>query len=85
MSKLTATAMVSLDGVMQAPGGPKEDTKGGFKYGGWTSSYASDEGLRNVIEWFAKAGGSLGRPGPFRAIPSVRTCQRLQAGRYLNQ
>ena len=44
MSKLTVSAMVSLDGVMQAPGAPKEDTTGGFKYGGWTSPYANDEG-----------------------------------------
>ena len=31
--------MVSLDGVMQAPGGPEEDPWGGFKYGGWATSY----------------------------------------------
>jgi dihydrofolate reductase len=59
MSKLTVSAMVSLDGVMQAPGGPKEDTTGGFKYGGWTSPYANDEGLKNVVEWLSQAGGFL--------------------------
>jgi len=59
MSKLTVSAMVSLDGVMQAPGAPKEDTTGGFKYGGWTSPYANDEGLKNVVEWFSQAGGFL--------------------------
>ncbi len=34
--------MISLDGVLQAPGGPKEDPSGGFKYGGWTEPYGDD-------------------------------------------
>jgi dihydrofolate reductase len=42
MRKITVLSMITLDGVMQAPGGPQEDTSGGFKYGGWTASYADE-------------------------------------------
>ncbi len=42
MRKVVVISMISLDGVMQAPGGPKEDTSGGFKYGGWTWPYADE-------------------------------------------
>ena len=39
MRKLIASTFVSLDGIMQAPGGPEEDPQGGFALGGWTFSY----------------------------------------------
>jgi len=35
MRKIIVLSMITLDGVMQAPGGPEEDTAGGFQYGGW--------------------------------------------------
>jgi dihydrofolate reductase len=44
MRKLVASAFVSLDGVMQAPGAPEEDPTGGFAYGGWIFNYW-DEGM----------------------------------------
>lgn len=42
MRKIIALDFITLDGIMQAPGGPEEDTSGGFKYGGWIVPY-SDE------------------------------------------
>ncbi len=41
---------MTLDGVMQAPGGPKEDPLGGFKYGGWTAPYGDEVGGKVVQE-----------------------------------
>ena len=54
MRKVIATAFVSLDGVMQAPGGPEEDPTGGFKYGGWTAPYFDEEGGQIMREVFSK-------------------------------
>src|SRR6266404_6941813 len=48
MRKIVVFMMVSLDGVMQAPGSPEEDTSGDFKYGGWTVPYA-DESFGKII------------------------------------
>ncbi len=42
MRRIVVISMITLDGVMQAPGGPKEDTSGGFKYGGWSAPYGDD-------------------------------------------
>lgn len=49
MRKIVVLSMITLDGVMQAPGGPKEDTSGGFKYGGWVKPYG-DEAFGKVVQ-----------------------------------
>jgi len=49
MRKIIVLSMITLDGVMQAPGGPKEDRSGGFKYGGWVAPY-SDEVYGKVLQ-----------------------------------
>ncbi|MGE0282533.1 MAG: dihydrofolate reductase family protein [Rhizobiaceae bacterium] len=49
MRKIVAATFVSLDGVMQAPGGPEEDPVGGFKFGGWVAPHF-DEQLGNVVD-----------------------------------
>ena len=49
MRKIIVLSMITLDGVLQAPGGPKEDTSGRFKYGGWAEPY-SDEAYGKVVQ-----------------------------------
>ncbi len=44
MRKIIIISMITLDGVMQAPGGPEEDPSGGFNYGGWTAPFMDDNG-----------------------------------------
>lgn len=51
MRKIITTTFTTLDGVMQAPGGPQEDTSGGFKYGGWQANYR-DEMTGGIIGGF---------------------------------
>src|SRR5579872_5547814 len=42
MRKIVVLSFLSLDGVMQAPGGPEEDTSGDFRFGGWSFPYSDD-------------------------------------------
>jgi dihydrofolate reductase len=50
MRKLAVNTFRSLDGVMQAPGGPEEDPTGGFTQGGWAANYFDDEMMRQMAE-----------------------------------
>lgn len=50
--KLTAAVFVSLDGVMQAPGGPTEDPTGGFRFGGWTAPFDDASAQRIMAPLF---------------------------------
>jgi dihydrofolate reductase len=59
MGKLVSTLFVTLDGVYQAPGGPQEDTRGGFTHGGWSFPYADEDFGRFIGEVFTRPGAFL--------------------------
>ena len=62
MRKLVVTNSLTLDGVMQAPGRPDEDTRGGFQHGGWARDYPDEVMGRLLAERMAGAGALvLGR------------------------
>ncbi len=61
MRKITVISMITLDGVMQAPGGSKEDASEGFKFGGWTAPYADDASSKEWKKQMEPADLLLGR------------------------
>jgi dihydrofolate reductase len=55
MKKIVVAEFVSLDGVMQAPGGAEEDTDGGFAHGGWTGPYWHDDIGATILQEISQA------------------------------
>jgi dihydrofolate reductase len=59
MRKVIVVEWMTLDGVVQAPGAPDEDTSGGFKHGGWHLPYFDDMSRGWVVQGYVEAGGFL--------------------------
>jgi dihydrofolate reductase len=97
--KLTTTAQLSVDGVMQAPGGPEEDERGVFKHGGWAhfdneSSAVMDEIYqradvflfgRRTYEIFAGSWGSWDDPGNSPIWTALHTKPKYVASNTLTE
>src|SRR5436309_14701056 len=54
MRKIVGAAFVSLDGVMQAPGGPSEDPTGGFAFGGWVMPHVDEDFIEEIDRLFGE-------------------------------
>lgn len=65
MATLVVTSFVTLDGIMQAPGGPREDRSGGFLHGGWVMPFAEEEFGVFMNQVFDRAGAFLLGRGTF--------------------
>ncbi len=59
MNKLIVHLSLTLDGVMQGPARPDEDTRGGFKHGGWAAPYVDSVNMAAAAEGMSKKGGAL--------------------------
>jgi dihydrofolate reductase len=59
MRQLVVGTFLTLDGVMQAPGGPDEDREGGFRHGGWLVPYFDEKFAGIMTEWTKRAGAFL--------------------------
>ena len=57
--KLTASMMLTVDGVYQGPGGPDEDRRGGFERGGWIAPFNDEETGRHITSMFERADALL--------------------------
>ena len=71
MRKIIVGAFVSMDGVMQAPGGPTEDPTNGFKFGGWEMPYYDQESGEELDRIFKNFDLLLGRTQDLRDFRRV--------------
>ena len=93
MRKVVVFTNVTLDGVMQAPGRPDEDRRGGFEHGGWALPYSDPvmgkvqaEGMANAGPLVLGTGRRLfpdgGPAGPLRLVESVTTTTGVVIATY---
>jgi hypothetical protein len=66
MRKLAVIELLSLDGVMQAPAGPDEDTEGGFRHGGWSREYFDETSAAAAAAGMARTDAYLSEERPTR-------------------
>ena len=81
MRKIIVISMITIDGVMQAPGGPEEDRSGGFKHGGWVAPYG-EEVYGKVMEKQMKPANLLLGKKHLRFLPATGQNMKMD-GRVL--
>ena len=79
MRKVIVVEWMTLDGVVQAPGAPDEDTTGGFQHGGWHLPYFDDLARSWVVNGYATAGGFLLGAAPTRTWPATGPTRRRRS------
>ena len=69
--KLTTMTQVTVDGVMQGPGGPDEDRRGGFERGGWALPLFDNETMTFINQTYQRADSFLSAGGPTSSLPAT--------------
>jgi len=85
MRKIIVLSFITLDGVMQAPGGPEEDPIGGFKYGGWSAPYFDDVVNKVMEKQMKPADLLLGRKHLRFLSPTGLTMQTFGPASMMSQ
>jgi hypothetical protein len=85
MRELIVNTFLTLDGVMQAPGGPEEDPSGGFEHGGWSFGYWDEQMQRVMGELMSKPFDLVPRPQDLRDLRGLLATQRRSRRRAPEQ